>query len=147
MTEAQKAAHAAAQDFLDSTGKLFQGDTQLMVDTLRRARGVIMQCAIALAPPKDEGKGEVVPLNFENLKAERHIIFDGFTPTSQMTAAVFTAQKMGCTNFEIVVTQEKDPRTPKGYEYDDEYVNPFAGFLRRQNIEAHHVKIYAVTIK
>lgn len=146
MTEAQKAAHAAAQDFLDSTGKLFQGDTQLMVDTLRRARGVIMQCAIALAPPKEEARGEVVPLNFENLKAERHIIFEGETPSGEMSAAIFTAQKMGCTNFEIVLKRQ----TAKGKkrEYDDEvYYNPIAAMMRQRGVEVHDVIIYAVTIK
>lgn len=117
-TEAQLAAYQATQDFLDSTGKLFQGDSQLMVDTLRRARAIIMQCGIALAPQVQPREGPVSkPLSFDDsLKAERSSIFESLTTkpgwANGMLFAVSTAKKMGCTNFEIEIKEAEDREHP-----------------------------------
>lgn len=153
--DAKLEAYRVAQSYLDETGSsMGREKMQTLLDLLRRARGVIYQCSLALAPtaPKAEGK-TTQPLTADpSLTTERSPIFENLTSrqnwASGMIFAINTAKKMGCSNFEIDIKEEID-RTPQRARHP--YGFMFSGGdeddWQRETTSCFKVTIYAVTVK
>lgn len=158
MDDTKLSAYRVTQEFLNDTSNVSGKDEkQLLVDTLRRARGVIYQAGLALAPPAPEpDKPTTKPVTFDSgLETQHSPIFESLTTkpgwANGMLFAINTAKKMGCTNFSIEIkeTEDRSPQqmTQRGMfgalyglqDPDDDWRTAAAACFK--------VTIYAVTIK
>lgn len=158
MDDTKNSAYRVTQEFLNETSNLSGKDEkQLLVDALRRARGVVYQCAMILAPPVDQpDQPTTKAVTFDSgLETQRSPIFESLTTkpnwASGMLFAVNTAKKMGCTNFEITVKEAED-REQRGQDPRFRQMYGMFGYPGDEDWQSgpttcHKVTIFAVTIK
>lgn len=159
MDDTKITAYKATQEYLDETSSVSGRDPmQVVLDAFRKARGIIYQCGIALAPVKAPESGPTTkPVTFDSdLETQHSPIFESLTTkpgwANGMLFAINTAKKMGVSQFAIDIKEtedrnaERDQRRFYGmlgmaaaYGEDDDW--------RAAAAACHKVTVFAVTIK
>lgn len=158
MDDTKITAYRATQEFLDETSSVSGKDTmQVVLDSFRKARGIIYQCGIALAPPAPQPDGPTSkPISFDDsLESQHSPIFESLTTkpgwANGMIFAINTAKKMGVGHFEITLKEAEDRQADRdqrryyglmGMPYPD-----LEDDWRSSAAACHKVTVFAVTIK